>query len=686
MPGKPAKVKANPVASLDSPLEFGRDICNNLEAAERREWLVTNGIGGYASGTMAGLLTRRYHGLLVAALKPPLGRTLLVTKIDEIAGYDGNTFSLGTNRWMGGAIDPRGFELIQQFRLEGTISVWTFACSDALIEKRICMEQGANTTYVSYKLASARQAVRLSLKVLVNHRDFHCNTHAGDWRMEVQAIANGVRVIHYPGATPFYLLSSNATAEPAHIWYRNYFLSIENSRGFDGCEDSLHAVTFHAELKPGEEVTLVFSTDTSSDLDGIKALDRQRSRERALLARWDAAHPPQAKATPAWIRQLALAADQFIVARPLPQNPTARSVIAGYHWFGDWGRDTMIALPGLTLATGRPEIAKEVLLTFVQLVDQGMLPNTFPEGGDAPQFNTADSALWFFEAAREYVDSTRDIKTLRQLFPVLAEIINQHVKGTRYKIRVDPADSLLYAGEPGVALTWMDAKVGDWVVTPRIGKPVEVNALWFNALLSMARFARALKKTSSEYESMALHVREGSARFWNNQTHFCFDVLDGPEGNDATFRPNQIFAISLTERLLSPERARAVVDACEQRLLTPRGLRSISKDDPKYRGHYGGSPHDRDGAYHQGTVWGWLLGPFIHAHLRVYKDRTRAAAFLEPMKQSTMEYGLGTAGEIFDGEPPFAPRGCIAQAWTVGELLRAWLACNLKPVAQFDSK
>lgn len=686
MPRKPAKGKASPVASLDFPLEFGRDICANLEAAERREWLVTNGIGGYASGTIAGLLTRRYHGLLVAALKPPLGRNLLVTKIDEITEYDGMTFLLGANRWTGGAIDPRGFEFIHQFRLEGTIPVWTFAFSDALLEKRIWMEQGAHTTYACYKLASARHSIHLNLKVLVNYRDFHCNTHAGDWRMDVQAIAKGVRVVAYPGATPFHMLSSRATGEAANIWYRNYFLSIENSRGLDDCEDNLHAATFHAELKPCEEVTLVLSTETAPDLDGIKALDRQRSRERILLERWGAAHSPLAKATPPWVRQLVLAADQFIVSRPLPQNPQARSVIAGYHWFGDWGRDTMIALPGLTLATGRPEIAKEILLTFAQLVDQGMLPNTFPEGGEAPHFNTVDSALWFFEAARQYVDSTRDIKTLRLLFPVLAEIINQHVKGTRYKVHVDPVDSLLYAGEPGVALTWMDAKVGDWVVTPRIGKPVEVNALWFNALLSMARFARALKKSSSDYESMALHVREGFARFWNAQNQFCFDVLDGPEGNDASFRPNQILAISLTERLLSPDRMRAVVDACEQHLLAPRGLRSLSPSDPRYRGFYGGPQYDRDAAYHQGTVWGWLLGPFIQAHLRVYKDRIRVAAFLEPMKQSIMEYGLGTAGEIFDGEPPFAPRGCIAQAWTVGELLRAWLACSIKPVPQTDSE
>lgn len=664
--------KASHVADPGLPVDFDREICANLEAAEQREWLVANGIGGFASGTVAGIVTRRYHSLLMAALKPPLGRTLLVTKIDEIADYGGRTFSLGANRWVGGAIEPKGYEFIQRFHLEGATPVWTFACADALLEKRIWMEQGANTTYVTYKLVRASHPLRLALKVLVNYRDFHSSTRAGDWRMDIQPVEHGLRVIAFPGVTPFYLLSPLTSAYPAHNWYLDYDHAVERFRGLDDREDNLHAATFGSSIDQGDEMTLVFSTEPTPDLDARQAMDRRLDHERLLVDHWNSARPHLAAITPPWVRQLLLAADQFIVRRPLAENPEAHTVIAGYHWFGDWGRDTMIALPGLTLATGRADIARDVLHTFAQLADQGMLPNTFPEDGDAPQFNTVDAALWYIEAVRQYVAATRDTAILRELFPVMAGIIAQYAQGARFNIHADPEDGLLYAGERGVALTWMDARVGDWVVTPRIGKPVEVNALWFNALLTMSHFAASLKKSSGDYASMAARVRESFQRFWNDEAQCCFDILDGPEGNDASFRPNQIFAVSLTEKLLSPGRMRAVVDACEHHLLTPRGLRSLSPDDLQYRGRCAGSLHERDAAYHQGTVWGWLLGPFVLARLRVYKDRTRAATLLETLARSMSEYGLGTLAEIFDGDAPFAPRGCIAQAWTVGELLRAW--------------
>lgn len=686
-PEKPARRERSPGKGIGageflSPVDFGGETCANLPTSESREWLVTNGLGGFASGTVAGLLTRRYHGLLIAALNPPLGRTLLVTKVDEISEYESKTFALGANRWAGGAIDPHGFDFIQRFHLEGTMPVWTFALDDALIEKRIWMEQGANTTYVTYQMVRGGGATRLALKVLINYRDFHCSTQAGSWALDIQAVDRGLRVIAFPGATPFYLHSPEAAVDIAHDWYRNYDLAIERYRGLEDREDHLHAATFRASLEPGGSVTLVFSTEPAPDLDSRMALKRRLNHESSLLTRWNSAHPSLRKTTPRWVRQLVLAADQFIVSRPLPHHPRARTVIAGYHWFGDWGRDTMIALPGLALSTGRPEIAREILRTFAQFVDKGMLPNTFPEGGEPPQFNTVDAALWYFEAARQYFDATRDTRTLRELFPILAEIISQYAQGTRFNIHADPADGLLYASESGVALTWMDAKIGDWVVTPRIGKPVEVNALWFSALMTMARLARSLKRNSSEYESKALRAREGFRRFWNAPAQCCFDVLDGPAGNDSSFRPNQLLAVSLSERLLSAEQRRSIVDACERELLTPRGLRSLSPHDSRYRGHYGGPPRERDATYHQGTVWGWLVGPFVLAHLQVYKDLARAAAFLEPAAQAILEYGMGTLGEIFDGETPFAPRGCIAQAWTVGELLRAWVACNGQPVAR----
>ncbi len=661
---------ASPAKSLT--VDFGRDICSDLHAAEEREWLVTNGIGGFASGTVAGLVTRRYHGLLVAALKPPLGRTLLVSKLDEVAEYDGQAYPLATNRWAGGALDPQGYRHIERFHLEGTAPVWTFACADALLEKRVWMQQGANTTYVQYKLVRSSQPLDLTVKALVNYRDYHSSTHAGDWRMSIQAVEHGLRVDAFDGAAPFYLLSVGAGAEAAHDWYRNFDLAVARYRGLDDHEDHLHAGTFHARLQPGDSVTIVASTEPTPVLDGRAAGEAQLARESSLMDPWSKANPRTSLEVPAWIRQLVLAADQFIVSRPLPDDPEAHSVIAGYHWFGDWGRDTMIALPGLTLTTGRPEVARCILRTFARFVDGGMLPNRFPDAGETPEYNTVDATLWYFEAVRQYFAVTGDQTVLRDLFPVLAEIVDRHVLGTRYNIHVDDADGLLFAGEPGVQLTWMDAKVGDWVVTPRIGKPVEVNALWYNALVTMSQFARVLAKPAGEYESRATQARAGFQRFWNESVGWCFDVVDGPEGNDPSLRPNQLFAVSLPESPLGPERQRAVVDVCARQLLTSHGLRSLAPSHLRYQGHYGGGPRERDAAYHQGTVWGWLLGPFVLAHLRVYNDPARAASFLEPMASHLNVHGLGTASEIFDGDAPFTPRGCIAQAWTVAEVLRAW--------------
>ena len=360
--------------------------------------------------------------------------------------------------------------------------------------------------------------------------------------------------------------------------------------------------------------------------------------------------------------------------RPLPGETAGDSVIAGYPWFGDWGRDTMIALPGLTLSTGRPEVAKSILRTYASFVDRGMLPNRFPEAGEVAKYNTVDATLWYFEAARQYVNATRDEELVEELFPTLADIVHWHVQGTRYNIHVDPSDGLLFAGEPGNQLTWMDARVGGEPVTPRIGKPVEVNALWYNALLSVTQFSRLLKKPAAEYKSLAERVRASFKRFWNEAKGYCFDVIDGPAGHDASLRPNQLIAVSLPESPLTPVQQRSVVEACARHLLTSHGLRSLAPEDSSYRGHYGGDPHERDAAYHQGTVWGWLLGPFALAHLRAFRDPVTAASFLEPMAEHLKTHGLGTASEIFDGDPPFTPRGCFAQAWTVAEILRAWMA------------
>jgi predicted glycogen debranching enzyme len=656
-------------------IEFGREVCGALEIGEQREWLVTNGIGGYASGTVTGNFTRRYHGLLLAALNPPVGRMQLVAYAQETARYDGTDYAMGTVRWAGGAVEPKGYLNIESFHLEGTVPVWRFAFADALLEKRIWMQQGENTTFVQYRLLRGSGPVLLECKVFVNYRDFHSNTHAGNWQMNVEAMKSGVKVTAFEGASPFFLLSNDAESAAKHEWYRNCFLPMEKLRGLDDREDHLLAAVFRVQLAPEQSATLVLTTNDRPDLNGAATLQKRVQQEKQLLAQW-VEHDPQAAAqAPAWIPRLVLAADQFVVKRALPEEPDGRSIIAGYHWFGDWGRDTMIALPGLALTTGRPEIAKRILLAFARYVDGGMLPNNFPDAGGTPKYNTVDAALWFVEAVRQYVEATKDSETLSKLYPVLVQIIDAYAKGTRYQIHVDGADGLLYAGEGGVQLTWMDAKVGDWVVTPRIGKPVEINALWYNALKTMAEFAPRNGESAEPFRNMAAAVESGFARFWNVASGYCYDVIDAPGiGNDSSLRPNQIFAVSLPYTPLPKERQKAVVDICARHLLTSYGLRSLAPTEPAYHSRYEGGPRERDGAYHQGTVWGWLLGPFVLAHLRVYGDAKSAARFLEPLGKQIHSHGLGTLSEIFDADPPFTPRGCIAQAWTVGEVLRVWRA------------
>jgi predicted glycogen debranching enzyme len=658
-------------------VQFGREICGNLPTAEAREWLVTNGIGGFASGAVSNGTTRRYHGLLIAALQPPLGRNQLVAMLDETVGYSGATFALATQRWASGAVDPEGFQFIESFRLESAIPVWTYALADALLEKRVWMVHGENTTFIHYTLSRANGPIEIELKALVNYRDFHSLTHAGDWRMKIAPVEHGVMVLPFDGATPFYLKSAQASCELRHAWYRDCYLPRETERGLDDREDHLLAALFHAKLNPGESLTIVATTEATTPLDGQASLTQRANHEASLLKAWQTQNEGSAAKAPGWLRQLVFAADQFIVKRSLPEEPDGRSVIAGYHWFGDWGRDTMIALPGLALATGRSEVARQILLAFARYVDAGMLPNNFPDAGGKPEYNTVDAALWYFEAVRQYLAATQDTATLQKLYPVLESMIDAHLAGTRYNIHVDSADGLLYAGGPGIQLTWMDAKIGDWVVTPRTGKPVEINALWINALETMAQFARQRNKPADTYERLSAQAKNSFRKFWNAERNCCFDVIDVPGtakngGKDALLRPNQILAVSLPVSPLRKEQQKSVVDNCVERLLTSHGLRSLAPGEPNYQGHYGGDQRTRDAAYHQGTVWGWLLGPFALAHFRVYADRAAALRYLEPLGTHISAYGLGTLAEIFDGDPPYTPRGCIAQAWTVGEVLRAW--------------
>jgi predicted glycogen debranching enzyme len=460
---------------------------------------------------------------------------------------------------------------------------------------------------------------------------------------------------------------------PAHAWCEGFRLAREEERGLESREDHLHVGTARVRLDPGRAVALVASSEADPPTDAEVAAARRRRHEAGLLARWRGTGPAAAGAPP-WVDQLVLAADQFVVCRPTPADPEGMSIIAGYPWFADWGRDTMIALPGLTLATGRPEVARSILTTFARFVDRGMIPNHFPDTGERPAYNAVDASLWYVEAVRAYHAATGDDAVLTALYPALEEIVRGYRRGTRHGIAEDPADGLVRAGEPGVQLTWMDAKVGDRVVTPRIGKPVEVNALWYNALRAMGGFARRLDRPAADWDRGAERTRAGFARFWHEAAGHCHDVLDGPGGVDPALRPNQIFAVSLAESPLDPARQRRVVDACARHLLTAFGLRTLAPGHPEYRGRFGGGVRERDGAYHQGTAWGWLLGPFVRAHLRAYGDPGAAQAFLGPTAHHLADYGVGTVGEVFDGDAPFAPGGCIAQAWSVAGALSAWQA------------
>jgi len=661
-------------------IDFARDRCSDLSISQSREWLVTNGVGGYAMGTVGGPRTRAYHGLLVAALDPPLGRTLLVSHVDETVAYDNHEYELATHRWGDGTVDPRGIVHLDRFRLDGTVPVWTFALGDALLEKHVWMEPGANTTYVQYCLLRARTSVTLRAKTFVSHRDHHAPTRAGDWQMDVSAVddglrpeqseevGSGLRVDAYDGAAPIFLRSADADLTPAHTWYRDYALPVETDRGLPDREDLLHAATYGTPLAPGESLTLAFSTEADASLDGPAARARRRARDEQLVRQADLDDAP------ADIQHLAPAADQFVVDRATADDPDGKSIIAGYPWFGDWGRDTMIALPGLTLTTGRPDVAEKILRTYARHVDRGMIPNRFPDQGDTPEYNTVDATLWYVEAIRAYVDATGDTALLRDLFPVLQDIVEWHEQGTRYGIQVDPDDGLLRAGTPGVQLTWMDAKVDDWVVTPRIGKPVEVNALWYNALRSLEAFAEKLDEPAAPFADRAERVSAAFSRFWAPKCGHLKDVINGPSGDQPRLRPNQLFAVSLPHSPLSSEKQRAVVETCAAHLYTPHGLRSLAPEGPDYVGVYRGGREHRDGAYHQGTVWSWLIGPFVKAHLRVYDDPETARSYLAPLRRHLEGHGVGSISEIFDGDAPFTPRGTPAQAWGVAKLLEAWAA------------
>jgi predicted glycogen debranching enzyme len=638
-------------------IQFDRNICNDLEAAQSREWLETNGLGGFASSTVAGLNTRRYHGLLTAATKPPVGRMLLLSKLEETVTIGNQRFDLSTNRYPG-AVHPQGYRLLKEFRLD-PFPVFTYEVEGIEIEKRVFMVQGENTTVVEYEV---RGQAEFEIRPLIAFRDYHSTTHRNGALNPTVVCSPGIATISPYADLPALHFAHNASdLQPTGDWYSNFEYDVERERGLDFQEDLFNP--FVARFSTGR-ATIIASTELH-DASGAEAL---RQAEIARRARIVAASPSDDPL----VQDLVAAADQFIVKRG-----KLKTIIAGYHWFSDWGRDTMIALPGLTLVTGQPEVAKSILLAFAESVNQGMLPNRFPDAGETPEYNTADATLWFFEAIRALLKYTGDCAFVQEnLYGRMKEIIDWHIKGTRYGIRAGE-DGLLACGQPGVQLTWMDAKIGDWVITPRSGKPVEIQALWYNALRVMQELARLFHDPARERAVRELAGRARSSfnsQFWNEQESCLYDVVSN-EGRDASVRPNQIFAVSLPHTMLTDDRARHVVEIVQRELLTPFGLRSLSPRDPHYRPRYEGGVVSRDTAYHQGTVWPWLMGPFITAYVKIngrHADaRRQAGEWLAGFREHLNTAGLGQVSEVLDGDTPHRPGGCCAQAWSVAELLRA---------------
>ncbi len=634
-----------------------------------REWLEANGLGGYAMSTVSGGNTRRYHGLLVAATKPPVGRTVLLSKLEETLLVNGRRVDLSTNRFPG-VTHPEGFRVLSAFRKD-PFPTFTWDVDGVVLEKEVFMPHGEDAVCVTWRLVKGGNdgaPIGLEVRPLVAFRDFHALTHENadlDSRVDIET--DNVRIEPYKGL-PALFFAHEGTAKQAGDWYRSFEYEEEKARGFDYEEDLWHPATLSFTFEESarwahREAGLIASTSPRSASD-LHLLRNSELARREQLTRSAPEDPILGK--------LFLAADQFVVARG-----KRTTVIAGYPWFSDWGRDAMIALPGLTLATGRFGAAREILLAFAERVDQGMLPNRFPDAGDEPEYDTVDATLWYFEAVRQYVEATGDIALVEdRLFRILSDIVAWHESGTRYGIRVS-ADGLLEWHAAGEALTWMDARVGGRPVTPREGKPVEIQALWFNALCTMRDLARRVGERDS---SLRYRARAEACR-----TSFLSVFPDGDDGGglvdcvdgasrDRSIRPNQLLAVSLHHSMVSGPLALRVLATVEEHLLTRFGLRTLSPEDPAYRGRYEGGPEERDSAYHQGTVWPWLIGPYATAFRRVNGEGPRTAKamreLLAPLFGFLLGDGLGQLPEIFDGDAPHRPRGCVAQAWSVAEVLR----------------
>ena len=683
---------------ITRPLHLERGEDAGAHALVENEWLVTNGLGGYASGTVAGVNTRRYHGLLVAALPNPIGRLVMLNHLGErICVAGGTPSALGGEERAAGRLDHDVAQRLAGFRLEAGLPVWEYEWAGVRIEKRVFMPHKQNTVFIRYCLIGGDGPVKLELHPALHFRSYESPVNVTLQTRYSLSQSGGLYVfdagdpalpplrVRIDGASGSYVHEERITSE--------FLYPVEQARGYEFRGTLWAPGRFELDLVRETPVTLVASAEPEQVMSALlpnDALGYEEERRRRLLDAAIATHPENADEVAG---ELVLAADQFIftpagrvvdAARAAATGDEIRSVIAGYHWFTDWGRDTMISLEGLTLATGRHREAGFILRTFEHYIRDGLIPNMFPDGSNEGLYHTADATLWFFHALHRYVEVTDDRRTLVRAIPKLQSIIEHHLAGTRFGIHVDPNDGLLVQAAEGYQLTWMDAKVDDWVVTPRRGKAVEINALWYNALELFANWLQEERTHDGFFTRVsdaAAHARESfNKRFWSDELGYLYDVVDGEHGDERHCRPNQIFAISLDYPVLDRSRWESILEVVEKRLLTPVGLRSLAPDDPDFKERYYGDLRARDAAYHQGTVWTWLIGPWIDAWLKVYpNDTARARQFLAGALAALDDFGLGTIGEIFDAMEPYTPRGCIAQAWSVAEVLRSWVKTSGAP-------
>jgi predicted glycogen debranching enzyme len=647
---------------------FDSSVTKDYEQGKRKEWLVTNSLGSYASSTIIGLNTRAYHGLLVASLDPPVRRMLFLSKLEERVEVGGKEYLLPVNRYPG-TIYPQGYTHLEQFRFE-RYPVFVYKTGNTIIEKSVFMPFEENSTIVTYKVLESDFPIKLTVLPIINYRDYHARTHEDSrWNFAQTLNPKGVEIRAFPGSTTLYLQSDIAPYVTTGSWYKNFIYEVESERGLDDREDQYNPGYFSARLDHGSQFSILASLLSRETFSPEGLRYREMHRLRGVLGR-----VPQ---TDPFVISLANAADTFIARR---KSTGAKTIIAGYHWFADWGRDSMISIPGLTLITKREDEAKEIIRTFLSLVSDGLIPNTFPESGsvEKPEYNSIDAPLWLINATYSVYAKTGSLDFINEVYPKLKGIISSYAAGTKHDIKMD-SDGLIESGEDKTALTWMDAKIDEVPVTPRLGKPVEISALWYNALKAMENFALQLKNETDQnyYSELAKKTKESfNEKFWNERKRSLHDVLLDDRG-DGKVCPNQVFSIGLAFPVLDEEKWRDVLRTVESELLTPVGLRTLSPFDPNYKPQCSGNPRERDTAYHQGTVWPWLFGTYVSSYVRTYGNDPKTLAFVQqlynPFKRRMNEAGLGTISEIFDGDPPHLPRGCISQAWSVAETLRSYV-------------